>query len=183
MSRTADSVPIGELTVSIFRHSYPREMFRRLKELGYEIREGHPGIYYVSGALSVPTQVVVTSRLEEGRYEAFKALGKNASKEDIIKLLKSTENNQNPKMIEYIRAVMKVSIALNAKVIEEIKESGMMNDAVERVFKKEFEEKRQEGVLETLASLVKKGLLSLSDAAKEAGLSPADFQAKTAGMK
>jgi predicted HTH domain antitoxin len=37
--------------------------------------------------------------------------------------------------------------------------------------------------MEALASLVKKGLLSLADAAKEAGMSPDEFQMKTAGMK
>ena len=37
--------------------------------------------------------------------------------------------------------------------------------------------------MEALAGLVKKGLLSLSDAAKEAGMSPDEFQMKTAGMK
>ena len=44
-------------------------------------------------------------------------------------------------------------------------------------------EGRQEGILETLSSLVKKGLISLADAAKEAGLSPAEFQSKMAEMK
>ena len=44
-------------------------------------------------------------------------------------------------------------------------------------------ESRTEGILETLLNLVEKGLISFTDAAKEAGLSPEEFQAKTAGMK
>ena len=70
-----------------------------------------------------------------------------------------------------------------------------MNQAVRRIFKEELEQEReegklegklegrQEGLMEALASLVKKGLLSLADAAKEAGMSPDEFQMKTAGMK
>ena len=66
-----------------------------------------------------------------------------------------------------------------------------MNQAVRRIFKEELAQERkegklegrQEGLMEALASLVKKGLLSLSDAAKEAGMSPDEFQMKTAGMK
>ena len=41
-----------------------------------------------------------------------------------------------------------------------------------------IKEGRQEGVLETLAGLVKEGILTMADAAKRAGLSPAEFQAK-----
>ena len=44
-------------------------------------------------------------------------------------------------------------------------------------------ESKDEGVLETLASLVKDGILTLADAAKRAGLSPTEFQVKTEGMK
>lgn len=183
LSKTADDVPIEELTVSIFRHAYPREMLRRLRECGFTIKESHPGIYHVSGAISVPIQVVVTSRLPEGRYEAFKALAKGASKEDILKLLKLADESADPKMVDYIRAVMSVSIAVNEKLIEEIKEAGTMNKAVERVFKKEIEAERKEGFLEALAGLVKDGILSLADAAARANLTPAEFQAKTAGMK
>ena len=44
------------------------------------------------------------------------------------------------------------------------------------------QEGRQEGFLEALAGLVQDGILTLTDAAKRAGLSPAEFQSKTAGM-
>ena len=37
------------------------------------------------------------------------------------------------------------------------------------------------GIIDTLASLVKKGLISLTDAAKEAGMTPDDFK-KKAGL-
>ena len=144
-------------------------------------------ISLVQGNISIATQVVVTSRLSKDRYEAFRALAKNASTEDIKKLLKLTDDSSDPKMIEYVRAVLNVSAVLNEPVIEAIKEAGIMNHAVERIFYKEFEEKKkegkQEGILEALAGLVRDGVLSISDAATRAGLSPAEFQAKTAGMK
>ena len=37
--------------------------------------------------------------------------------------------------------------------------------------------------VQTLSDLVKDGILTLADAAKRAGLSPAEFQKKTAEMK
>ena len=85
------------------------------------------------------------------------------------------------------RTVLNGIIALNEAVLEEIMEAGTMKEAVERVFRKELEEKRQEGrqegILETLSVLVKDGILSLTDAAKRAGLSPAEFQSKMAEMR
>ena len=48
-------------------------------------------------------------------------------------------------------------------------------------------EGRDEGIIlgrmQTLSDLVKDGILTLADAAKRAGLSPAEFQKKTAEMK
>ena len=40
----------------------------------------------------------------------------------------------------------------------------------------------EQGQMQTLSDLVKDGLLTLADAAKTAGLSPAEFQKKTAGL-
>lgn len=45
-----------------------------------------------------------------------------------------------------------------------------------------IERGKQERMMETLAGLVRKGLLSLADAAGEAGLTPAEFQSKTASL-
>ena len=191
LSSTGDPVSIETLTVSIFRHTYPRKMFRELENGGFRLELVHPGVYHVKGAISVPAQIVITSRLPKGEYEVFKVLAKDASKEDILKVLKLADESTDPKMIDYIRAVMNVSASVNEALIKKIKEDGTMNQAVRRIFKEELAQERQEGklegrqegLMEALASLVKKGLLSLSDAAKEAGMSPDEFQMKTAGMK
>ncbi len=106
-------------------------------------------------------------------------MAKNAEKEDLIRLLRLTENNPDPKKIEYVRAVLTVSVALHENVMKEMER--IMQAAFERVFRKELDEKKQEGALLMLASLVKDKILTLEDAAKRAGLSPAEFQAKTAG--
>ena len=135
-----NAIPVEELTVSIFLHSFPREMFRKLKESRFTIKKSYPGIYHISGPISIKTQVVIISRLPKGEYEAFKALAKNASKEDIIKLLMKAEECNDPRIIDYISAVINVTTAVNEKLIEEIKEAGIMNEAVRRVFKKELEE-------------------------------------------
>ena len=46
----------------------------------------------------------------------------------------------------YASAILQVSIAANGETYCEIKEEGVMNDAVERLFHKEFQAKREEGI-------------------------------------
>ena len=58
-----------------------------------------------------------------------------------------------------------------------------MCTAIDEMRKESKNEGRNEGVLETLASLVKDGILPIAEAAKRAGLTPAEFQAKISDMK
>lgn len=117
--------------------------------------EESDGIYYVTGPVHIPKQVVVTSRLPKGRYEAFKALAKNAAKEDILKLLGMMDSKANPKIADYISAVLHVSISVNEKLFNEIKGAGIMTEAIERVFKKEMDEKKTEGKEEMVTEMLR----------------------------
>ena len=145
LGKTVDEIPVEELTVSLFRHAYPRELFKNLKHKGFTIEPVYPGVYHISGKISVPTQFVIKSRLPHGEYEAFHALAKDASKEDLIRLLTLTEENPEPGLIDYVRAVLNVSTAINERMFNEIKEEGVMTEAINRIFKKEFEEKEAKG--------------------------------------
>ena len=140
-----DEIPLEELTVSLFRHAYPRALFAKLERQGLSIEEVHPGVYHLSGAIGVPTQVVVTSRLPRGEYEALHLLAEDANKEDLLRLLELTEEYPEPGMIEYVRAVLNVSISINERLFREIKEAGIMTDAINRIFKKEMEERENKG--------------------------------------
>ena len=83
MGKTVDSIPGDALTVSIFRHTFPRKMFEALERTGLEVAEDHPGVFHIRGPLTVPAQVIVTSRLPAGEYAAFKVLAKDATREEI----------------------------------------------------------------------------------------------------
>ena len=66
--KTIDEIPADELTVSLFREAYPRELFFELERKGYVLEEKYPGIYYVSGNILFPVQIVVSSRLNPVSY-------------------------------------------------------------------------------------------------------------------
>ena len=178
MGRSVNAIPLEELTVSLFRHSYPERMFEMLREQGLMVTEEYPGVYRVSGAISVPAQVIVTSRLPRGEYGAFRALSKDADKEDIANLLQLADEDAEPGMIGYIRAVLNVSAAVNEELFDEIKEAGDMSEALKRVFKDEFERERlegkDEGILSSLKNLMSNMNLTLQQAMDALGIPAAD---------
>ena len=144
LEKKVDAIPFDALTVTLFHHSYPRNMFGALKKHGMTVTEVHPGVYRITGQTLVATQVVVTSQLPKGEYSAFKALAKDASKEDILNVLKLADGaDQN--MAGYVRAVLSVSVLINKETIEEIKEAGIMPEAVRILFREELEEVEMKG--------------------------------------
>ena len=144
LGKTVNEIPLDELTVSIFRHTYPRDMFRSLKETGLNVEEASPGVFRVTGAISVPAQVVVMSRLPAGEYSALKVLAKDATKEDLLQVLRLVDSD-NPQMVTYVRAILSVSTVCNEELIDAIKEAGIMPEAFRRLYSEELKEEREKG--------------------------------------
>ena len=141
LGKTVNAVPLQELTVSLFRHGYPREMMEALKKEGFQVQEAHPGVYRISGPISVPAQVIAASRLPAGAYEEFKILAKNAKKEDVLKVLGKI--GTDGKMAEYVSAIIRVSAAVNDGLFRKIEEESTMSEAIERIFSKEFDKRER----------------------------------------
>ena len=95
------------------------------------------------------------SRLQKGEYEALKALAENADKEEILRLLGLIKESANSKIAEYVSAVLRVCIAVNKELFHEIKEEGVMTEAVESLFKEEFDQIRQETKDEVITNMLK----------------------------
>lgn len=152
--KKVDDIPVQELTVSIFRHTYPVKMFKDLKNLGFCIKEIKPGIYYVTGALCVPVQVVVTSKLSHGGYEALKILAKNADRDDIVKFLQ--EINKSPSV--NASAILRVSAAANEILYETLRKENFRMGAVERIFREEFSAVEERGMNKGISIGIDKGI-------------------------
>ena len=137
-------VTFEDMTVSIFRHGYPRELVKALEKRGFHVKQAFPGILHVTSQTMLPTQLVVISRLAEGSYPGMKILAKNARMEDVKRFLGSITDDRL--MVEYATAILQVSIAANQELFERIKkEESVMNAAVERLFAKEIDAKWNDG--------------------------------------
>jgi hypothetical protein len=81
--KTVDQIPADEITVTMLRAAYPREMFAALEKEGYKIEEKYKGIYYVTNNLPFPVQVIVTSVLGKENHSCLRILTNKADKDDV----------------------------------------------------------------------------------------------------
>lgn len=97
-----------------------------------------------------------------------------ADSEEALEMVRTT--TQNPAIQKGIDAVY----ALNADTV--LREQIRQRDKAIRDYENEMAIAKTEGMLETLSSLVKDGILTIADAAKRANMTVAEFEAKT-GLK
>jgi len=192
LGKKVNEIPASELTISFFRYSKPVKLFKDLKNEGAGIENVSPGIYYISGILNIPTQIVVMSELPQNAHLALRILSPGISEEDIRDFIGKAQNYKEPGDRHNADAVMQVCVSANTAAYRKIREEEKMCEALRELMKDEIQaefdrghsvgrqEGRQEGILSTLYDLVKDGMLEIKDAARKAGMTEAAF---IAGMK
>ena len=138
--KTIDEIPADELTVSLFREAYPRELFFELERKGYVLEEKYPGIYYVSGNILFPVQIVVISRLNRTMHSSLRILSANADIEDIRKFLEQTENMKTPRERNNIDAVLQASVSANYEIYQKVRRANGMCEALRELMKDQIEQ-------------------------------------------
>lgn len=161
LGESVDLIPADELTISIFRESCPREMFKAMKKMGLEIEERYPGIYYISGKQALfDTQIVVTKQLEKETHRTLRVLSKHVQEEDVRAFVEKAGKMTEPGDRNNIDAVLQVSVSANREIYEAIRRCDkIMCDALRELMKEDFEkqerETRQETKQETLLETIK----------------------------
>ena len=156
LGESVDQIPADELTISIFRESSPREMFKTMKKMGLEIEERYPGIYYISGKQALfDTQIVVTKQLEKETHRTLRVLSKHVQEEDVRAFVEKAGKMTEPGDRNNIDAVLHVSVSANREIYEAIRRCDkIMCDALRELMKEDFEETKQETLLETIKNLM-----------------------------
>ena len=148
--RGIDELRIEELTLTLVRHTYPRELMKGLKESEFKINEAHRGIYRIEGKISIPVQIVVSSRLGEGEYEGLKLLSKGCTKEAVMKYAKRVITSGDENVKTNAGTVIEICLNINKKLDKEIKEDEAMHKTIREIFKEDFDvaesKGRQEGL-------------------------------------
>ncbi len=146
--RKVNELPLTEITLTIVRHVYPRELMKALKELGYEIHEAHRGIYRVEGKMMIPVQIVVSSRLAEGEYEGLKLLAKGSTKEAVVEYAKRAIASGDENVRTNAGTVIEVCLNINKELDREIKEDEAMHKIIREIFKEDFDAAKEKGMNE-----------------------------------
>ena len=137
-----DELPLKNITLTIVRHTYPRDMLKMLRDSGIVINKVHPGIYRFECKPFIPVQLVVSSQLPLGEYDGLRLIAKGATVEDIINYAEKAIASGNERIKANAGTVIDVCLAVN-KNLGEVKE---MYEAVREVFKDAFAKERQEGI-------------------------------------
>lgn len=149
-----NQIPAEELTVSIFRESYPRELFESLKRAGLKIDERYHGIYYISGHVLFDTQVVVTRQLDRETHRSLRILSGKAQADDVRAFIAEASLLKDPGDRNNVDAVLQVSVSANKELYEKIRRNSVMCEALRELLKDEIEEEKQNMLLTSIKSLM-----------------------------
>lgn len=146
-----NEIPAEELTISIFRNRYPRDLFREWKKEGVEVRHPYSGVYYVEGIVRLPLQIIVANELKEEEFLSLRILMPGAEEREIRKFLAYMNTLRNPGDRKDAEAVLRVSISANVELYERAgREDEMINQVVWRLFGDEIEKAVEEKLEEVV---------------------------------
>ena len=151
LSEHANEIPAEELTISIFRNRYPRELFKEWKKEGVEISHPYGGVYYVEGVVSLPLQIIVANELEEEEFLSLKMLMPGVKEKEIRKFLAYMRTLEGPGDRRDAEAVLRVSVSANVEVYKKAgREDEMVNQVVWRLFGDEIQKAVNDSVEEAI---------------------------------
>lgn len=143
--RKVNELPIGKMTLTLVRHAFPREMLNTLADEGFSIEKPYPGIYRIDGKISIPVQLVVSSRLPKGEYEGLKLLAKGSTRQDVVDYVEKAVASGNENIKNNAATVIGVCLSVNEELGQELKEDGHMDEVVREVFKEDFDQVEDKG--------------------------------------
>ena len=156
LGKTVNEVPVEEITVSIFRHSFPRKLFKSLQDSGCSVEKASDGVYYVKGPLApFPTQTIVMKDLPPEKYTVLRILAPGADPEDIRRFVLQSSGSQESGYRRNVDAVYQVSVSANREVYENLrKEDQAVCDALRDLMKEDFLRVENEGLAKGIAGAV-----------------------------
>ena len=172
LGRHVNEIPAEEVTLTIIRESYPRELFRMLKENGTKVDKKYEGIYYLSGNTLFDTQMIVTRELDGDKHASLKVLSRNVRESDVRRFLEEAKLARSPGDLQNVDAVLQVSVSVNRKLYEEVRKDETMCQALRDLMKDEIAEERAkeraEATVDTTLSDIKNMMKNLKLTAVQA---------------
>ena len=119
-----DEIRLEDITISLVRDSYPRELMKWLKGNKYLVTEAYPGIYYVEKEGVFPIQIIVGAKLDRNNHLWLKSLTQKMTETDVEKLVLQVEALSDLGDRNYAETILQVSMKQNLALFEKMKEEG-----------------------------------------------------------
>ena len=147
-NRKVDELPIEDITLTLVRHSYPRELMKALEKYGFKVEGQYPGVYRVESIAGLKVQIIVSSSLPRGEYEGLHLLAKGCTKDDVLNYAQKAVTTEDGNVKTNIDTVIDVCLDINKKVGQQLKEDKAMSDVISYIIKRNLDQARQEGIHE-----------------------------------
>ena len=136
-----------DITITIFRSSFPRKLMGELEALGWNVEQPYHNIFYLSGMIGIPVQIVVTKDLGE-EYLPLQILTGRAKEADVRKFAAYRGNLAERSDRIFADAVLWACSEANADLFRKLKEEGTMYGVLREIMKDDLVREREEGLQE-----------------------------------
>lgn len=145
---TVNQIPFEEITVTIYRHNYPRSLFQQLRRKGIKIERNGAGIYRLENAAVFPVQIIVGKELPPKEYAMFRVLTPKASREDLSAFNEIAFNITDTAYKRYVDSVFQVSVSANRPAYSlMVKEDEKMFEVLRDLLKEDLEAAEIKGAI------------------------------------
>lgn len=171
--KTVDAVKENDITLTLIRAVKPLGLFRYFKEHGYEISNLCQGIYYITGKVLFPAQIIVSNELESESHIWLKSLSGKLEKYDMQRLLNHVRNLKGKLDREFADSILEVAMKANIRMVEEMIGDDNMSEALLEIIRPIIEPqilKREEECMNRgLQKGLKQGIQVAVDAFRDLG--------------
>lgn len=130
-----DEIQLDDITISLVREGYPRELFKWFKRNGYQVEEKFKGIYYVKKEGLFPIQIIVGKQLNSDNHLWLKSLSQKMTERDVEKLILRIQKLSDQGDKNHAESILQVSVKENRDIFDRMKEG---SDAAMRNYLMEF---------------------------------------------
>lgn len=130
-----NAVKADQVTGTLIKAGRPIKAFREIERLGGVIEERYSGIYYISGLIHMPTQIIVQSELEKDKNAVLRIITTHAREEDVRLFVEETRELTDADDKQNADAVYDVSMRANSELYERMGRDPNMCNAFKELFK------------------------------------------------
>ena len=184
-AKKEEGVTQDNVTATIFASEKNEKEFADMISDGIIVPTGTPSIYEVRNLTDIPFQVIMIGELAGDDYATYRILKKHADIKDVDLLLESIKNEKSQALRDRLHRLLDLAESKNpGTVADKIREDKDLKSIFMQVLKPEIDEEISGAVDNTtrtnLYIYVQKGIMSVDNAATEAGIPVADFEKEMA---